>query len=184
MYSWHKFVRLLLCKCTAQRMEATFVSIRFVLQHRHKVAQEYHPYQLSGTVQADPLKTFSSPANWWPLLSRRTQETPQHMAAFQPAPTLHVIDVTQQTLLDPPHTPSEISKSLQLHLLCSWGLVCLVDHNSVLRSSASAPKIWEGSIYGHIGQLSRREFAEIWQDDPECASLTTKCFETALTVSN
>ena len=86
-----------------------------------------------ATVQADPLKTFSSPANWWPRLSRRTQETPQHMAAFQLAPLL-VIDVTQQTLLDPPHTPSErSSKSLQLHLLCrrSWGLVRLVDHNFV-----------------------------------------------------
>ena len=63
-----------------------------------------------ATVQADPLKTFSSPANWWPRLSRRTQETPQHMAAFQPAPPPCNWCDTTNTARPPTHTLREFQK--------------------------------------------------------------------------
>ena len=58
---------------------------------------------------------------------KRPHSTWQHFNL----PPLLVIDVTQQTLLDPPHTPSESSKSLQLNLLYRRGIVRLVDHDFI-----------------------------------------------------
>ena len=79
-----------------------------------------------ATVQADPHKTFSSPANWWPRLSRRTQETPQHMAAFQPAPPPCNWCDTTNTARPPTHTlqksPTPIALQKQMRSCASGGL--------------------------------------------------------------